>query len=231
MTVYNPASTRPMTVSKQNRQSNNPFGTEKEFFQRIAMGLEYERSRRQAPEHFPALPPIPAGRYTDPDFLKLEREHLWKKSWQYVCHADQIPATGDYLLWNASQSPIVIVRGQDRAIRAFYNTCRHRGAPLVSACTGTVKGGFTCGYHGWAYSLDGRLVGIRDRRDFPGLDFDCLGLVPVNCESLGKWIFVNEDPAAPPLDVALQPFTSQLGRFDLTASATLIPTALTLPAM
>ena len=74
------------------------------------------------------------------DFLKLEYEFLWKKSWLYVCHADQLAAPGDYMLWNETRSPVIIVRGQDSAIHAFYNTCRHRGAPLVKLRPARCKG-------------------------------------------------------------------------------------------
>ena len=66
-------------------------------------------------------------------------------------------------------SPIIIVRGKDDVIRAFYNTCRHRGGPLVKSDTGCSEG-FVCGYHGWTYALDGRLLNLRDRRDFVGLE-------------------------------------------------------------
>jgi len=187
---------------------------EQGFHARIRRGLEYEQSRREVPENFPALPPIPAGRYTDTGFLKLEYEFLWKKSWLYVCHKDQLATPGDYVLWNATRSPVIIVRGQNDTIHAFYNTCRHRGAPLVKLAAGKVQGGFTCPYHGWSYALDGSLVGIRDRRDFPDLDFTCLGLVPVRCESLGNWIFLNEDPDAPPLLESLQPLADEFARFE-----------------
>ena len=172
------------------------------------------QSQWRSPGNLPALPPIPGGRYTDPDFLRLEQQHLWKKSWLYACHADQVPCAGDYLLWNPTGSPIIIVRDTQGVVRAFYNVCRHRAAPLVTDDTGTVSGGFTCGYHGWSYGLDGRLLGVRARRDFPELDLNSMGLVPVACDSLGKWIFVNEDPEARPLQQSLEPVASQLAAFE-----------------
>jgi len=202
-----------MTLNSPKAALQAPIPGDADFIARIKIGLKVEETRREAPAEFPSLPPIPGGRYTDPEFLQLEYEFLWKKSWHYVCHADQISAPGDFLLWNEKQSPIVIVRGQDGSIHAFYNTCRHRGAPLVRSAAGHVKGGFTCGYHGWSYALDGSLVGVRDRRDFPDLDFSCLGLLRVQCESFGKWIFVNEDPLGPGLMESLQPLGAQLARF------------------
>jgi phenylpropionate dioxygenase-like ring-hydroxylating dioxygenase large terminal subunit len=100
--------------------------------------------------------------------------------------------------WDKTGSPILIVRGNDDVVRAFYNTCRHRGGPLVKDETGRCEG-FVCGYHGWTYSLDGQLVNLRDRRDFVDLDLKCYPLIGVRCERLGNWIFVNEDREAEPL--------------------------------
>jgi phenylpropionate dioxygenase-like ring-hydroxylating dioxygenase large terminal subunit len=185
------------------------------FIDDVYSRLEFERARKGPPDDFPALPPIPGGRYTDPGFLALEREHLWKKSWLYACHLDELPDTGSYILWQKTGSPILIVRGKGDEVRAFYNTCRHRGGPLVKDDQGQVQGGFTCGYHGWAYDLEGNLRGMRDRRDFPDLDFDCLGLIPVRCERLGKWIFINEDADAAPLVDSLGRIAGHMQQFDL----------------
>ena len=184
------------------------------FIDRVYEGFDYERSRKGPPEDFPALPVIPGGRYTDPEFLELEQQHLWKKSWLYACHCDELPHKGSYILWNKTNSPILIVKGADEEIRAFYNTCRHRGGPLVTASSGEVSRGLTCVYHGWSYDLAGNLRAVPDQRDFTDLDRSCLGLVSVRCERLGSWIFINEDPQAEPLLQTLGPITGQLQQFD-----------------
>ena len=160
------------------------------------------------------MPPIPAGRYRDPEFLELEQEYLWARSWLYACHADQLPAPGSFRLLEASGSSIVLVRGEDQAIRAFYNTCRHRGGPLVKAGSGTLGSGFTCSFHGWAYDLEGNLKAVRDQADFVGLERDCLGLIPVRCEALGKWLFITEDPGADSLLNYLGPIADHFRQFD-----------------
>lgn len=180
--------------------------------QRFLDGMKYEAERTAPPPDFPQLPDIPAGRYIDPEFLALERAHLWKRSWLYACHEDELPRAGSFLLTHKTGSPIVIVRDKDDTVRAFYNTCRHRGGPLVKQACGHLQG-FVCGYHGWTYALDGRLINLRDKRDFVGLNTAERSLVSVRCERFYKWIFINEDPQAEPLARHFAPFTAYFEQF------------------
>ena len=172
-------------------------------------GMKSEQDREGPPPGFPELPVIPGGRYTDPAFLALEERHLWKRSWLYALHVDELPRPGSYRLWRKTGSPIILVRDRDGAIRAFYNTCRHRGAPLVEKDAGETKG-FFCRYHGWSYDLTGRLLAVREKRDFPNMEPSCFGLNQVRCERFGNFVFVNEDPDAPPLLEALSPIPAHL---------------------
>jgi len=175
------------------------------FIEQLKSRFAYERSRVAPPTDFPDLPPIPGGRYTDPDFLALETRYLWRKSWLYACHVDELPHTGSFMTWEKSGSPIVIVRAAEDQFRAYYNVCRHRGGPLVTKPSGLLQKGFSCRYHGWQYNLDGTLKSLRDRRDFGEPDMSCLSLVSVRCERFGCWVFVNEDPAAQDLGDYLGP--------------------------
>ena len=177
--------------------------------QSLYTGMKSEQDRDGPPPGFPELPVIPGGRYTDPAFLALEERHLWKKSWLYALHVDELPRPGSYRLWRRTGSPIILVRDRDGAIRAFYNTCRHRGAPLVEKDAGETKG-FFCRYHGWSYDLTGRLLAVREKRDFPNMDVSCFGLNQVRCERFGNFVFINEDPDAPPLLESLSPIPAHL---------------------
>jgi phenylpropionate dioxygenase-like ring-hydroxylating dioxygenase large terminal subunit len=161
--------------------------------------MAWEHDRSSPPPHFPALPPLPPGRYTSPEFFALEREHLWSKVWLYAGHVSQLPEPGSWLRLDLPGAPVAVVRGRDDVIRAFYNVCSHRGAPLVRASSGTSRY-FRCTYHQWTYDVDGQLLAVMDERDFPEpFDKACLGLQEVRCEQWGSWIFVNEDPACAPL--------------------------------
>ncbi|MEM7280849.1 MAG: aromatic ring-hydroxylating dioxygenase subunit alpha [Pseudomonadota bacterium] len=181
---------------------------------RILSGMRYEKSRKGVPEGFPQLPRIPAGRYLDSDFLALERRCMWEKSWLYAIHTDELPSVGSFYLWERAGSPILIVRSEEQTYRAFYNSCAHRGAPLVQRQTGSVKR-FVCPYHGWSYDLAGQLKAVRDLRDFPDFDMACYRLREIRCELFGNWIFVNQDTKAKPLLDAIAPFPDHWKTLDL----------------
>ena len=174
--------------------------------------MDYERERKAPPEDFPKLPDIPGGRYVDPGFLALEQEQMWKRAWLYAGHVDQLPNPGSWFLTRNSGAPIIVVRDLKGEIRAFYNTCQHRGAPLVKDESGEARG-FICGYHGWSYTLEGKLTAVRDMRDFTDLDFSCRSLASVRCELLGSLIFINEDPEAQPLLEHIGPMAPELEQY------------------
>lgn len=175
---------------------------------------EAERTRRDHPVEFPPLPGVPAARYSDPVFAGLERDAVFGRSWLMVAHRDELPAPGDYRLVDQVDRPIVLVHGTDGVVRAFHNTCRHRGAALVTDVSGNTGRRLTCPYHSWVYDLDGRLAGYPDAHNFAELDASCLGLTPVRCQTWGPLIFVNLDPDAAALADALAPVSSELDELD-----------------
>lgn len=158
-----------------------------------------ERARRHYPEDFPGLPPVPAGRYTDPEFAELEREAVFGRSWLFVAHGDQFRQPGDYLLVEHLAKPVILVRGQDGEVRAHLNACKHRGAALLTEPCGNTGRRMTCPYHSWVYDLDGTLVGYPDANNFRELDPACVDLTSVRCESWGPLVFICFDDEAPPL--------------------------------
>jgi len=175
---------------------------------RIRAQMDYEWTRERPPEDFPALPPIPTGRYTDAGFFALERERVWKRCWLLVGREEELERPGSFKTWDRCGSPLLIVRAQDGGLRAFYNTCQHRGAPVVRAACGQAKR-LRCQYHSWTYDLEGRLVSLPDRRDFSELDESRRSLKSLRCESYGGWIFVNADPEAPDLHEWLGPVADE----------------------
>jgi phenylpropionate dioxygenase-like ring-hydroxylating dioxygenase large terminal subunit len=175
--------------------------------------MEYEFARVGPPEGFPALTPIPTGRYTDPSFYALEREHLWKKCWLLVGRDEDFAGSGSYRTFDRTGSPLLVVRGNDGVLRGFFNTCQHRGAPVVRDACGAAKR-LRCQYHSWTYDLDGTLLQVPDQRDFTELDKSERSLVPVRCEVYGGWVFVNEDANAMPLEQWLGPIANEWAPLD-----------------
>ncbi len=160
--------------------------------------MEYEAARTAPPRAFPTLPDLPGGRYTDPRFAELERDHLWRKSWLLAAHMDEIPRSGSFKLWEMAGQPIVLVHARSGEVNAFYNTCSHRGAPVVTKESGR-SARLTCKYHGWVYDDEGKLCSIRDAEDFADLDFSCRSLRKVRCERFGQLVFVNFSQEGPSL--------------------------------
>ena len=109
--------------------------------------------------------------YSDPAIFELEMERIFDVAWIYVGHESQIKNPGDYFATQIGRKPVVMVRGEDGAVRVIHNQCAHRGALVVATEQGSASE-FTCCYHGWTYHLDGRIKGVPlnhgDPRDFDG---------------------------------------------------------------
>jgi phenylpropionate dioxygenase-like ring-hydroxylating dioxygenase large terminal subunit len=172
-----------------------------------------EAARHEYPPEFPVLPPVPTARYSDPGFAQLEVAAVFSRSWLFVAHADQLRNPGDYLLLDQLDSPVMLVRGGDGVVRAFYNTCRHRGAALVEESQGNVGRRLTCPFHAWTYSLDGKLAGYPEAQNFSDLDRDCHALAELRCASWGPLVFINLDADARPLSDFLAPVGDDLHDF------------------
>jgi choline monooxygenase len=140
---------------------------------------------------------IPSSWYTDSRYLELEKHVLFASSWQYVGHECRLPHPGDHIVADIVGNPVVVVRGNDGRIRAFFNVCRHRGGPLA-VCDGYGKM-LQCKYHGWTYTLEGQLRGIPkfDRTEL--FDKKDYGLVPLALDSWEGMLFVQVTPGRVPL--------------------------------
>ncbi len=166
---------------------------------RIKADMEYEFARQAPPDGFPAFHDIPTARHITQEFHDLEQEHLWPKTWVMAGRAEDVPGPGDYMQFKDLGVPLLIVRGTDGEIRCFYNTCQHRGAPVVRDERGSSRR-LRCQYHSWTYEVDeGKLVAVPDERDFVDLDWEQRCLPKVSCEVFEGFVFVNRDPDAAPL--------------------------------
>jgi phenylpropionate dioxygenase-like ring-hydroxylating dioxygenase large terminal subunit len=168
-------------------------------------------------EHFPeiSLAPVDYSDSVDPAYYELEREAIFKKTWLMVGRVEQLPRVGSYFTkeLQVASTSVILVRGKDKEIRAFYNICRHRGNKLVwndypaEETSGTCRT-FTCKYHAWRYELDGQLTFVQQESEFFGLDKGDYGLKPVRCEAWQGFIFINLDPDA----AALADYLGEMGK-------------------
>lgn len=132
--------------------------------------------------------------YTDADLFQADLTHIWYKDWIFAASSAELPKPGSYVTLQLGAYPVVVVRGNDNAIRAFHNVCRHRGQRLCSKPSGqTVK--LVCPYHQWTYETDGRLLWARDM----GPDFQPAqhGLKPVHCAEAAGMVFICLGATAP----------------------------------
>ena len=141
---------------------------------------------------------IPASWYVDGRIAELERESVFGGTWQVVARVDQFVQPGNFVTAELAGEPLVIVRGADGQLRAFYNVCRHHAAAVVTEECGKASI-FRCPYHGWSYGLDGSLKGAPEFEGVCSFDRAQNGLVPVLVDTWEQFVFVNLDPKAAPL--------------------------------
>src|SRR5579885_1628448 len=150
--------------------------------------------------------------YTDPHILEIEREKVFRRTWQLVGTLDQpcgeaggvqrtISDPETFFTADVAGEPVIVVRDKQGTLRAFSNVCRHRAGPIAlgSGCKNVLR----CRYHGWTYTLDGRLIGTPDVGGVEFFDRPTVRMVPLRCEVWERFIFVNFDAEAEPLSAFL----------------------------
>ncbi len=148
--------------------------------------------RRMAAEHR-AGGPLAGPFYTSPEVFQEDMARIWGRYWLYAGHTCQIPRAGDWFTYEVGAESVIVVRGEKDEIRAFHNTCRHRGSRVCPAETGNSRR-LVCPYHSWTYGLDGQLM-MDPKAEF-GLDRAELSLHPVKVRTVAGIIFVSlsDDP-------------------------------------
>lgn len=144
---------------------------------------------------------VPGARYTSKEFFDLEMELLWPRVWQVACREEEVPNPGDFLEYTIGDQSILVVRGDDRAISAYFNACPHRGTRLAAGVGSFASSQIRCPYHGWRWDLEGQIADVVDRHDYPSTmtnDLLCLGQVQVG--QWGGFVFINMDPACEPFE-------------------------------
>lgn len=153
------------------------------------------------------------GRYTAPAALVAEWDRVWTRCWLFAGLASDVREPGDYFVYNLGRESVVILRGEDGELRAFYNVCQHRGNRIFTNESGWIRQ-VACPYHGWQYALDGTLAVVPDSHRFcPAIDTAARSLKPVHVAVRAGMVWLNMDPQAAPLEDFLGPLLDRLDAY------------------
>ena len=142
---------------------------------------------------------IPWTVYTSQAYADTEYDTMWAHTWQWACHVDHIPEAGDYYVYDVGPHSALIVRGNDGGIRAFYNACMHRGTQLKPPNSCGFSNTLRCPFHGWNWALDGTVVEIPGKWDFPHVTERTHRLPEMSVDVWEGFVWINFDPDAEPL--------------------------------
>jgi carnitine monooxygenase subunit len=153
---------------------------------------------------------LPSWAYNDSEFLALERERVFRPSWQVICHVSEIPNPGDFQCFDFIGEMLFALRGNDGVVRAFHNVCRHRASRLLDGPRGHCTRRIVCPYHAWSYDLEGRLASVGNREAFPHLDIAREALVPVEMEMWRGFVFVRIQGGGPTVAQMMAPYDGEI---------------------
>jgi len=155
----------------------------------------YEQQRRPYLEAFS----LPAWCYNSEAFYRREVEQIFLKTWLFVGRTDELVNPGDYSCVDTPGGPVILMHTREGKVKAFANTCRHRGARLLEG-TGRCERAIICPYHGWTYDFDGALVGAAAMEQTVDFERSLYGLTPIRLEVWQGFIWINFDDDADALD-------------------------------
>lgn len=154
--------------------------------------------------------------YADARWFEFEKREVFAKTWQLAGPASWAADAGDHFVASVAGASILVVRDEAGTLRAFYNICRHRGAPIAS-CAGTAAKRFNCPYHGWSYRLDGSLRAAPEMQNAGDFNLADYGLMPVRITQWSGLVFVTLSAATPPLAEFVSGIAERIAPIDLAA--------------
>jgi glycine betaine catabolism A len=174
-------------------------------------------------------PSLLSSYYTDPAHYAFEKTHIFEVEWMVACRAEEITNPGDWRVFDMGGDDILVVRGKDNELRAFFNVCRHRGARLCASPDEPTKPGratlpqsvlangfIRCPYHAWTYDAHGKLVGAPHLAEGPEFSHADFALYPVGCAEWGGFVFLHTTPAqARTLSSQLGPVPARLANYPM----------------
>jgi phenylpropionate dioxygenase-like ring-hydroxylating dioxygenase large terminal subunit len=148
---------------------------------------------------------IPYERYTSKEFFQSEMDNMWPRVWQWACREEHIPEAGDYYVYDIGNYSLIVTRMKDGGIKAFFNSCMHRGTKLKPSGSQGRSRELACPFHGWTWALDGTLSKRSAEWDFSHAPKEKQNLREARVDTWAGFVFVNMDPDAMPLAEYLAP--------------------------
>jgi phenylpropionate dioxygenase-like ring-hydroxylating dioxygenase large terminal subunit len=146
---------------------------------------------------------LSTDRYTSSTFALREARELWSRVWQMACRLEEIPEVGDYLEYVIADQSYLVVRADDRTVKAYSNACRHRGTQLKQGRGHAAE--LRCSFHAWCWELTGECREITDPADFGDPDLSELALPECRVALWGGFVFINPDPNAVDFEPWIKP--------------------------
>jgi choline monooxygenase len=157
---------------------------------------------------------MPPAVYTSPEFLALEQRDIFRREWLCAGRESALAQTGDYVTAEIDGQPVVVLRGEDGALRAFSNVCLHRMSVLLEGRGNTRR--IVCPYHAWNYALDGTLRGAPMMERQEGFCKDMYALPSIRCETWQGWVYVTLNADAPAVAAQLGELATLVEAYDMT---------------
>ena len=154
---------------------------------------------RESTETYLGSEDLPIDRWTSQEMFDLEVEKVWRKTWQMTCRESLLRNPGDYFVYDIVDDSILLTRTESGELKAYYNSCLHRGRALKRGAGGGADQ-LRCPYHGWSWSLEGEFQGAPCEWDFPHVTPEEFKLPEVRVATWGGWVFINMDDEAPSLE-------------------------------
>ena len=156
---------------------------------------------------------VPVTRYTSAEFHQIEADKLWPSTWQMACREEHIPNPGDYYVYDICDLSIIVIRTETNEIKAYHNSCLHRGTALLEG-HGTTEV-LKCPFHGFTWGIDGAFKGMPAAWDFPQVDKESFCLPQAQVALWGGFVMVNPDGEAAPFEEYAAPLSEHFKPYPL----------------
>jgi phenylpropionate dioxygenase-like ring-hydroxylating dioxygenase large terminal subunit len=159
---------------------------------------------------------IPYKRYTSAEFFRRELDQVWYRTWQWACREEEVSESGDYVVYDIGERSVIIIRTEQGELRGFYNACLHRGTQLKPAASTGCSPQLRCPFHGYTWSLQGKLVELPCEWDFPHINPSEFSLPEVRLACWGGFVFINFCDNAESLESQLGVIPDHFKNWDLS---------------